>query len=282
MWAILFSVLALAALVLLAAGLQQLGFSAGYPLAFQRETGGIMLGGAALGGADFFLEKLIRGAILIALILIPFLILYMIVSPEGRRWALRSLGVIVTILAVYYILRAPQDILPGATAQPPPAVPLDKTALSALNLTASPPPWLAWAMALALALFAAVPLVGVAWLVWRNRRRRTDPLEELAREAQNTLDELRGGSDLRDAVMRCYYEMGRALSSERGITREKAMTPREFERHLGDVGLPEQQIRDLTRLFEGVRYGARVPGDREEEQAIECLNAIVRACRSAA
>ncbi|MFC2023250.1 DUF4129 domain-containing protein [Chloroflexota bacterium] len=281
-WAILISALALVALVLLAAGLQQMSFSPGYPLAFQRETGGLMLGGAGPGEANLFLEKLIRGAIMVALILIPFLLLYMIVSPEGRKWALRSLGVVVTLLAVYYILRAPQNILPGAELEPPLPLSLDNAALLGLDLTASPPPWLAWAMALVLALFAAVPLVGVAWLVWRSRRRRAEPLEGLAREAENTLDALRGGSDLRDAVMRCYYEMSRVLSNERGITRERAMTPREFEGRLGEAGLPEQQIRDLTRLFEGVRYGARVPGEREEEQAIHCLNAIVAACRSAA
>jgi hypothetical protein len=102
----------------------------------------------------------------------------------------------------------------------------------------------------------------------------------LAREAQEALHALQAGVDLQDAVMRCYFEMGQILSEQRGIRRGETMTPREFERHLRGAGLPQQPVEQLTRLFEGARYGARVSGKREERQAIACLTAIVDACRS--
>jgi len=75
--------------------------------------------------------------------------------------------------------------------------------------------------------------------------------------------------------------MSRILSQERGIQRHHDMTPREFERRLAAVGLPERHVRQLTRLFERVRYGAREAGEAEEQQAITCLTVIAEACRRA-
>jgi len=72
------------------------------------------------------------------------------------------------------------------------------------------------------------------------------------------------------------------LAEEKGVTRESAMTPREFVRSLTTMGLPELAVQRLTRLFEDVRYGARVAGDQEEGEAIASLTAIVDASRSAA
>ena len=154
------------------------------------------------------------------------------------------------------------------------------SAYLSLGLPGSPPWWVALAMAIGLALFVSAVLVTTAWLIWRSRFKPPDSLEQLAREAQGALDALKGGADLKDTVIRCYFEMSRVLSEERGIRRERAMTPREFERRLGELGLPEQHVVQLTRLFEGVRYGSRVTGEREADQAVASLTAIVDACRS--
>jgi Domain of unknown function (DUF4129) len=69
--------------------------------------------------------------------------------------------------------------------------------------------------------------------------------------------------------------MNLVLSEQRGIQRQTAMTPREFELYLGQIGLKIEHIRQLTRLFERVRYGAGPPGEREEQEAVACLTAIV-------
>ena len=55
------------------------------------------------------------------------------------------------------------------------------------------------------------------------------------------------------------------------------MTPREFEQVLGGLGLRDEHIQQLTRLFERVRYSAAAPGEREEREAEACLSAIVAA-----
>lgn len=76
--------------------------------------------------------------------------------------------------------------------------------------------------------------------------------------------------------MECYLKMNQVLQEQQGIERQKAMTPREFERHLTAVGLTNEHIRQLTRLFESVRYGANAPGQQEEQEALACLSAIVK------
>ncbi len=58
------------------------------------------------------------------------------------------------------------------------------------------------------------------------------------------------------------------------------MTAQEFEQFLKDAGLPKEPLRQLTRLFEDVRYGTKVPSEKEERQAVRCLTAIAKACRS--
>jgi hypothetical protein len=49
---------------------------------------------------------------------------------------------------------------------------------------------------------------------------------------------------------------------------------------LEEAGLPGKHVQQLTRLFEQVRYGAKVSDEQKERQAIACLTAIVEACRS--
>jgi hypothetical protein len=135
-----------------------------------------------------------------------------------------------------------------------------------------------WLTTLGLAVLVAAGLVGGLWLVWRRRRPQVDPRARLSEEARLAVDALEAGADLKDTVTRCYFEMGRVLSEQRGIRREEAMTPREFEHHLKRVGLPDRHVEQLTRLFERVRYGAKVADEREEREAVACLTAIIEVC----
>jgi hypothetical protein len=100
--------------------------------------------------------------------------------------------------------------------------------------------------------------------------------ELLALEAQRAIETLQAGSGLKDTVLRCYQEMSQVLQEQRNIQRQKAMTPREFEKHLAEIGLRDKHIRQLTRLFEGVRYGDNVSSERDKREAMDCLRAIVR------
>jgi hypothetical protein len=141
-----------------------------------------------------------------------------------------------------------------------------------------PSGWVVLAASFGVALLLVTAVAGLGYYLWLNFRPLDPPLVELAREAQSAVDSLRSGGRLYDIVIRCYHEMSRTLSESRGIKRQDAMTPREFESYLAAMGLPQEPIRGLTRLFEEARYGAKEPGPEEEEQAIASLTAIVEAC----
>jgi hypothetical protein len=121
-------------------------------------------------------------------------------------------------------------------------------------------------------------VIGAAWWLWQvylRHRSRPDPARLLAREARQAVKTLEAGSDLKDTVTRCYRDMSRVLHEQRGITRQIAMTPREFEIHLAHIGFRDDHIQRLTRLFESVRYGANPVSERDKREAMDCLNAIV-------
>lgn len=224
---------------------------------------------------------------LIVLILLPISLLYLIVSPQARKQLLRDLAVLLPfILMLYYLLsviregelKQPQEqpleeMFPPLTGGSTPEVVAD--------YVTNPPIWLLLVTSLVLALAAAGVFMLVARSVW-NRRHPAGPLEQLAQEAETALAALRTGADLRNTIIRCYYEMTQVLSEQRGIQRQATMTPREFEAHLQELGLPGEPVRRLTRLFEKARYGNIPTGQADEQQAIHCLQFIVAAIRRTA
>jgi hypothetical protein len=136
------------------------------------------------------------------------------------------------------------------------------------------PAGFAWVV---MGLVLLLALGGVAWLVVRTIRAQ-QPAKKLAGEATAALHALADGLDLKDVILRSYQQMAALVSRERGIEREESATPREFEKILIDGGLPPEPVRELTRLFEKVRYGAR-PGNNEDKRAAAaCFTALRDAC----
>jgi len=228
------------------------------------------------------LVTVIRIFIVILLLLLPVSIVYLIISPTARRQLLRNLAIFVPILLLLWLIRTRLGALhsesgaqPGAVSLAPEMFSLPPTA----EFVAAPPQWLIWLTSFGLAALLVLVLAGIVWRVRFYRHRPPSPLMQLAQQAQEALDALQAGDNLRDTVMRCYFEMNRVLREQRGITRPEPTTPREFEKQLEQAGLPGEHVRQLTRLFEDVRYGAKVSGEREERQAIACLTAIVEHCR---
>ena len=93
-------------------------------------------------------------------------------------------------------------------------------------------------------------------------------------DALTALDE---GSALHDVILRCYADMTALLAREGRAHRHRAMTPRDFQAHLADLGMRDEPIRRLTRLFEQVRYGGTDATSVDEQEARFCLQAIVAA-----
>jgi hypothetical protein len=267
------------AMLLLSAGLSELVFLPGQP---------IPLGYSPMGLWGMFdrpwqvklFETVFRVLIFIAVLILPFSIIYFLVSREARKRILLDFLRLLPILVIVYVLA--QRMQPGASSLDqglPPALPDASSEAPLVDVDAVLPGWFFGVTSVGLALLVATVLVGLGWFVWR-RRRRDSSLEQLAQQAEEAIDAIQTGADLRDTVMRCYYEMSRVLRQQRGIRRHQAMTPREFVAFLEEAGLPSEAVRRLTKLFEQVRYGAKALSQGEEAQALASLKTIVEFCRS--
>jgi hypothetical protein len=274
--ALLLLLVALAATALLALALPDLRLTAGAPLpalsdgAFRLPGAGgaaaqaVPAGRAALGllagGAGLLLLLAVAGAL------------------RGARLrgilALLLRGLLALGLVAGALLLAGVLIRPGAPpatdlAPPPPPPPVR----APLGPPPSPLIWLA---------AAGLVLASAAIAGWMLRAHHPAPAPRLGRiglEAERARAALAAGEDARGVILGCYARMTAALAEERGISREAAVTAREFGAQLGALGFPPGPVRELTALFEAIRYGRRAPTPAEEARAVACLAPIVAHCR---
>lgn len=290
LWIIIFFCLSLAALILLSAGISGLDFTYGKPFSIRRdvETGavGVQL---PIFGEGYF--NIIFALVAVSLLLLPIAI-FLIFSSKDRKRIILILFPLMWLVIIYLLIRPdvppfiqPESGLPvSVIADESPLTDVESTdatpAPTEVEFTYAPPHWLVTTITIGLAILISTLLMSVFVYIRHLTRRRLSPLQQLAQEAQEAIAALKAGADLRNTVIRCYYEMNRVLTEQRGVKRDEAMTPREFERDLEDAGLPSEQVRMLTRLFERVRYGTKVSDEEEERQAIESLSLIVKAIKS--
>jgi hypothetical protein len=196
---------------------------------------------------------------------------------KGAKWKdltdyLKPMFVIslVIISILYFILFLPKSVkpdileLPGPTAETPITAPLG-----------SVPQGLIWLVGLGLLITSI--LIGT-W-IFVSASKKTTPIDQIRIDAENARQELRTGLGLKDVILRCYRQMSLALENQQGIERKDYMTTREFEKLSESLGVPTVPIHQLTQLFEAVRYGNWQPNTVDEDQAINCLEAIELYCR---
>lgn len=260
-------------LLVLAASMPQLRFGPGH--SFILDSG--PAAAAAPGGTPTSLADLGPWRLLvtvIALALLGYLVLALIFSAKLRRQVLqRILGALVALLLFYLLSSWLGDTLPRVadpvgSATPPPAQTAAGEPLP--PFVAQQAPWLVVIVSLAL---GGLLIAGI-WHFWRRGRPVAHPVTALAQAA---IESIQAGGDLQSIVLRSYLEMSELLGEQRGLPRQRGMTPREFEQQLATDGVRDEHIKQLTRLFEGARYGAQAPTERDERAALECLAAIVRA-----
>ena len=83
---------------------------------------------------------------------------------------------------------------------------------------------------------------------------------------------IRQGRPLQGEVIHCYREMDQLLSKRRRI-KPTYLTPREFADSLRELGIQSKHVRQLTELFELVRYGNR-DDESMAQQALACLDRL--------
>lgn len=281
LWIILFSGLAGVAVIVLASGLSGLDMTYEGRQLPQMPRGEEQQTGEAPPPSPI-LEVAFRVLFTVAGALLPFAILLYLISPQVRKRVLRDLIALLIVMIPLYLLWRfqPEAAETLGDVQVPQPVPQDIPPTPDVAYTPEPRQWLILAATIAVALLLAALLVGLGWYIWRRRQRPSPSLDRLAQEAQEAIDAIEAGADLKDTVTKCYFEMMQVLKEQRGVQRQRAMTPREFEAELEGLGVPTTQVRRLTRLFEAVRYGDKQLGEQEERQAVISLTSIVRSCRS--
>ena len=119
-------------------------------------------------------------------------------------------------------------------------------------------------------------LVLLIVIILRRKKQNTDTPYMIELEAMNAINEIQNGKDLKDVIIRCYHKMCIALQDEQELMREESMTVEEFEKRIEEAGAPQKSVRQLTRLFEAVRYGNWNPGQVDKKNAIKCFNNIIQ------
>jgi hypothetical protein len=236
--------------------------------------------------ADDNLLTIIRIIYLIALIILPFWLVYMIINPEARKRFFRDLlRYSVIMLMVSLSLMAFAKMVSEESEEEPPIEfgtgEVPEMGMPSGEVNPEPPEELIWTAGIILAVILVALISGVAWVIWRSRRRQDITFDAIATEVQAALNDLQSGEDLRNVVIRCYLDMMRALQEQRAVRRSGDMTPREFEEALQKLGFPAAPIHQLTHLFEQVRYGHKPVTRREELMAVDSLTAILEACKLA-
>ena len=277
--------IAILAIIILSAGLSALEFQSGKPSnilgMLTRKMGPLRTTSPSVSDGDGG-GPLVDVLVGILWLSFAFSVVFAIISPAYRKQLIQTLIVALCLVFVFSLLA---DIPQSSEGQEPAeaeapmiaAAPIEADFPDPPAFVADPPNWLRALINALIALLIAVAL----WLLWRFFRSRPNTQTLLVQQAEAALDDLTFGGDLRDVVMRCYASMSQVLRQNRNVERDEDMTPREFESHLAELGLRDEHIRRLTRLFEDVRYGKKSSGERAKLEAVGCLQAIVHTCRKA-
>jgi hypothetical protein len=266
--------------LLLAMTLPGVKLSAGQPFSIALLLPTSRFGSTSLAGGDFIM-LVFRGITGLLVLLLPVIILYSLFTPDGRQ----RLLVLVVLVVLLLVLADFLEKLPEAERIKEPTVTADaqppyqevEATLETL-LSETPPPEFTLAVILVVSILLTAAGGAVVWFFWQ-RKPPDFAFEKLADEARNAVESINAGGDFEEAIMRCYSEMSRVLTAEKGIIRPTSMTPREFEERLGDRGLPQASLNTLTRLFEQARYSRIPAAPQEQNLALACLADIIEACK---
>ncbi len=267
--AFVFGGLALAALIVLAAGLQGTPFRGGKPWPAGPSLPSPSGGEALAFPVDWF-SLLLRFLFLVSAAGLVLALFF----RSLRRQLLRFLIGMGFLLLAWQLL----TLLPKHEGENPPSRPGAELGQGAAGeSTASAPAVRAPTWAIYVSALVAGTLLAV-WLGPKladrlGQARRAKAIEEAAREARL---ELAQGAPVNDVVLRCWLRMVEILGRRSGARDQPQFTPREFAQTLAKMGFQDEAISLLTQLFEEVRYGHK-DSESRRALALAALSALEKA-----
>jgi hypothetical protein len=269
-------------ILLIAAGIPNLELQPGQKYVLPTAEDDTYTGGRGRYATGEGILFLMRFLFAVAIIMLPFFLLYTLFTPEGRR---RLLALLVIIAFVFVIISNRDE--PPSVPEPTPALEgeeapgfrsEDYTGLYnvAPPPLEEPPDWISYAIITGAALVFATLVVGGIW--YYRKRAMEDELSRLGLEMRMAIESIEEGGDLGNTILTAYRDMSRVVRQTQGVERTGATTPHEFISVLTGKGLPLDAVQDITRLFEQVRYGSKLASQADEQRAIASLRAIAAAC----
>lgn len=218
-----------------------------------------------------------RGILAVGLVVLGILLVVRLASLWHPR---RLLGIAAAIAVIVLIMISlPRIPSGGAVALPPesaaPRVPSAEVVTTPLG---TPPPTFVWIAGLIVLVAGAVAVI----IALRPRPAPVSVADEIAVEASRALGEIKAGADSTSVIVRCYLQLTSLVQKERGLSRHRGVTVREFEASLEGLGLPREPLWRLRNLFEAVRYGERRMSPQEEAQAVASLSELVASVKGGA
>lgn len=136
---------------------------------------------------------------------------------------------------------------------------------------------------LLVAIFLVLLLLGVAVLRQFTRDADEDEsveldgkdnTEELGNIAGRAADRIEADGETEDDAENEVYRAWREMTEHLDPERTKTTTPREFQQMAVDTGMEPDDVRELTQLFEAVRYGGKSATKDRENRALTVLRRI--------
>ena len=290
-WGLVLAFLALVSLVLLVGALRTMDFRPAQPIGSSDDSNARSIDLSTIATlitdaaeVPFWRQVAFWGGLFLIVLLITTLL-----SPELRKRLIRTFLRFASFTIIFlYIIKNNPDLLAGLLLKLP-------SFGEAVNVSPGQgipppvfqppqiPPFVSFLVAFGLILLG----IALLWALnrWWEKQKELfsarQPLKEIADIARLSLKNIEAGQDSKDAIIQCYDRMSNVVGAKRGLQREYSMTPAEFASRLERAGLPREPVIRLTRLFESVRYGGRVSGAPEIDEAVTCLTSILKYCGEA-
>ncbi len=270
--------LAVIGIAILAAGLSNLQFQPGLPIPGAEPE---VLVPAQVTRTDRTTPEIgfpVFVQVLFGLALIGFIVFWVsgLIRNSNKKQLVRIGLALVGMVILYLVFPRTEPNTQITSVGQEPAIEVSARPEYNVAPVGDPPVYFIWIVAGLLGLAALVGILVFALRIYRQWKVSS----ALKEEVESALQDVYDGADLRNIILRCYLQMINILKLEHGIERDEALTPREFERLLEASGIPDEPIRQLTNLFERVRYGSKPTTEKDEQEAINSLAAIRTACQS--